>query len=246
MSESCPAIVQQFSDTVGLGKSLCSFIKDRYDEAVSSKGSFHIAVSGGSLPKFIQGLSKRVDIEWDRWWIYFCDERYVEPDHPDSNYGALKTLLLDHIKVPASQVLQLDSSVSVVDSAALYQSNMRAVLPSMTLDLALCGMGPDGHTCSLFPGHPLLLERELLIAPIMDSPKPPSQRITMTLPLLNKATWIAFVVTGSSKVEQVVASLYSDDPPPAGLVRPTSGNLVWFIDDAAASGLAERAESRAL
>lgn len=251
MSAECPAILQQFDDTITLGKSLCSFIKDRYDEAVSSKGSFHIAVSGGSLPKFIKGLSKRADIEWDRWWVYFCDERYVAPDHPDSNYGALKQLLLNEVSIPVGQILQIDNKVSVTESAALYQSRMEAMCPGMVLDLALCGMGPDGHTCSLFPGHRLLTESAMLIAPIEDSPKPPPQRITMTLPLLSKAAWVAFVVTGSSKVEQVVASLYSDCPPPAGLVRPRSGNLVWFLDSAAASGLKDlqdqsRVSSRAL
>ena len=89
--------------------------------------------------------------------------------------------------------------MTVEDAAKEYESEMMKRLPSMSLDLALCGMGPDGHTCSLFPGHPLLDEKTALIAPITDSPKPPPSRITMTFPLLAKSRTIVFVVTGKKE-----------------------------------------------
>jgi len=244
----CPALVQVFEDNVELSKRLCSFVKDRYDEAVESHGKFHIAVSGGSLPKFMKGLSKRQDIDWTKWWVYFCDERYVSSGDPDSNYGALKQVLLDDISIPESQILKINCDVSVEEAAKQYEQEMKERLPSLALDLALCGMGPDGHTCSLFPGHSLLKEESVHIAPITDSPKPPPKRITMTYPLLRKCLQIVFVVTGESKVAMVVSSLHEspEDRPPAGQVRPDSGKLFWFLDSKAAAGLPDRGPTPSL
>ena len=100
------------------------------------------------------------------------------------------------MSVLRKQILKINSDIPVEEAAKEYEEELKNRLPSLQLDLALCGMGPDGHTCSLFPGHPLLKEETLLIAPISDSPKSPSMRITMTYPLLRKCHNVAFVVTG--------------------------------------------------
>ena len=100
------------------------------------------------------------------------------------------------MSVLRKQILKINSDIPVEEAAKEYEEELKNRLPSLQLDLALCGMGPDGHTCSLFPGHPLLKEETLLIAPISDSPKSPSKRITMTYPLLKKCHNVAFVVTG--------------------------------------------------
>lgn len=102
-------------------------------------------------------------------------------------------------------------------------------------DLLLLGMGPDGHTCSLFPGHALLAEDKVLVAPIADSPKPPPRRITMTYPLINNARACVFAMSGAGKADMVKRILGDGEQLPAGLVRPTNGTLTWILDEAAAA-----------
>ena len=137
----------------------------------------------------------------------------------------------------------INSALSVEAAAGDYTTKIRSVYPGTALpsfDLLLLGMGPDGHTCSLFPGHPILQEKEKIVASLTDSPKPPPARITLTLPVVNSARCVIFIVMGASKASPAAKALDlnksvdDDDMPPAGKVRLDHGELHWFMDQAAA------------
>ena len=148
-----------------------------------------------------------MDVRSCQWHVFFADERLVPLDHADSNYLLARQTLLD--KLPAIRhVHAVDVSLGHAAAAAAYEAELRGLVPARpgapppagggaalpSLDLVLLGMGPDGHTCSLFPGHPLLGERDRLVADIVDSPKPPPRRVTLTFPALAAARRVAFVV----------------------------------------------------
>jgi len=138
--------------------------------------------------------------------FYFCDERYVPLDDSDSTYGAYKADWLTHLpSIKDSQFVRADTTKPLDDCAADYEAKVRDQVDRF--DLLLLGMGPDGHTCSLFPEQPATLqESQRLVIPIRNSPKPPPERITFTLPLINGARDVAFVVTGVGKASVVKVS----------------------------------------
>lgn len=175
--------------------------------------------------------------------VFFADERLVPLTHEDSNYALCNAEFFSKVPLKSSQIHTIDEKLlddpeelsdeyekQLADAFAGKESVRHPVF-----DLILLGMGPDGHTCSLFPGHELLLEKSRWVAPIEDSPKPPPKRITLTLPVLNKAHRIAFCLAGEGKQEMLSKTL--DEPQlglPASLVRPTPpGDVYYLVDDAA-------------
>jgi len=225
--------------------------------AFARHDAFKLAVSGGSLPATLaKALLAHPDSpqddtpQYSKWEIFFADERAVPLDHPDSNYGLLKADLLDNIPEELGQptvhpidVTYLDNTQELADQ---YQETLKSSFASKDsvklpmFDLLLLGCGPDGHTCSLFPGHELLRESDAWVAPIEDSPKPPPRRITLTLPVVTHGIKIAFVATGGGKKEILKKILESDEGRslPCGLVNEGGGEKVsWFTDVAAVEGV---------
>ena len=211
-------------------------------KAIQDHGFFSIGVSGGSVAKIVsQGLQARKGTDWKQWRFFFCDERHVQFDNADSTYALYKKEFFDPAKVPAENIFSINPDVSVQDAAKDYTEKIRSVYPGSDMpsfDLLLLGMGPDGHTCSLFPNHPGLNEKSQIVIPITDSPKPPPSRITLTVPVLNSAKNVFVIATGGSKVDAVKGCLEPEagkDPLPAGLARPPQGELHWFLDPPAAA-----------
>ncbi|KAJ8299988.1 hypothetical protein KUTeg_021507 [Tegillarca granosa] len=181
--------------------------------------------------------------DWSKWRVFFCDERHVPYDDKDCTYTLYKNKLIDeHGVLSLDNIYPINPNVTVEQAAVEYTEKIRTVFPGSGLprfDVLLLGMGPDGHTCSLFPGHPLLQEKDKIIAPISDSPKPPPSRVTMTLPVVNNSKCAIFASCGSGKADVVERILEGNesDPLPAARVRPTDGELIWILDKAAASKL---------
>jgi 6-phosphogluconolactonase len=231
-------------DSNHLSTTVAEFVIKLSHESVERSGKFHVAVSGGSLPGILGNKLKLPSysskVSWANWVIWFVDERYLPLDNSESNYKVTKETLLNFVPIPAENIHHLDYSLPLPEAAKQYQSQLHKEfgnnLPE--LDLILLGMGPDGHTASLFPFHRLLNESSQWIASIEDSPKPPPQRITFTFPIINNAKNIAFVAAGEAKKEMLWKILEAEDIKegelPSRLVKAKSGGVHWFIDAPAA------------
>lgn len=226
-------------------KSLGEFITKKSSKAISDHGFFSIAFSGGSAAtKVCQSLEREEyasNISWANWKVFFCDERFVEFTDKDSNYKAINDgLLQKHKDIDPKNVFTLNKTGTVADAAQDYEKKLRSVFPNSKLpqlDLVVLGMGPDGHICSLFPNHALLEENEKWIASLEDSPKPPPQRITFSLNVVNNASTALFITTGEGKAENIKKAIEGTPSKdiPASLVKLTSADLHWFMDKGAAS-----------
>ncbi|XP_061871527.1 6-phosphogluconolactonase [Colius striatus] len=227
-----------------LGPALARLVAEEAAAATAGGGRFTLGLSGGSL---VQILARDLPAAAaaaapSRWLLALCDERLVPAEHPESSGGAYAAQLLPRLPGPGPALLRVAPALPPAAAAADYEQQLRQAFPGQDVpvfDLLLLGLGPDGHTCSLFPGHPALQETEKLVVAVTDSPKPPPQRVTLTLPVLNAARAVAVVATGQAKgpVLKRILEGEEDEPLPAARVRPRSGRLLWLLDEAAAQGL---------
>lgn len=240
--------VYSYQESPEVSQAVAQFILKSQNEALANKNSFDIAISGGSLGKvlkngLISNKSIASQIHWDKWRVFFSDERLVPLDHEDSNYGLFNNLVLKelaHEGIPGPTVFTINESLlhdtdTATDDAIAKE--YASFLPE-SLDLVLLGCGPDGHTCSLFPGHKLLNEHSVNVASISDSPKPPPRRITVTFPVLKASKSIAFVAEGAGKAA-VLKEIFDDKQSglPAELVNKLEVPVSWFVNDAAVNGV---------
>jgi 6-phosphogluconolactonase len=212
--------------------------------AVAARGRFTVALSGGSTPRRLFALlATRPEIPWDRIAFFWGDERRVPPDHPESNYRMAQEAMLARVPVRPEQVFRIRGEEKDPAAAAReYEQCLQdffhlspGELPRF--DLVLLGLGPDGHTASLFPGTTALAERHrLVVANWVERFK--TFRITFTFPVLNHAASVMFVASGKDKAATLRDVL---ENPSAGLpsqgVRPSQGRLIWLVDEAAAGAL---------
>jgi 6-phosphogluconolactonase len=186
------------------------------------EGARSLVLAGGTTPQRCYELLSQMDVEWGRVTILFGDERCVRPDHPDSNYRMARETLLDRVS-PAS-VHRMPAELGPDEGAGLYAHIVASVAP---LDVVTLGVGEDGHTASLFPGHEALKATALVVG-IRDSPKPPPQRVTMTLPALQRARRVIILATGAGKADAVAKARRGEVP--SGMIAGAR----WLIDRAAA------------
>ena len=214
--------------------------------AIAARGRFTVALSGGSTPKSLYSLlaAKYAAFDWHHTHLFFGDERHVPPDHPDSNYRMVNEALLTRISIPGENVFRVKAENPDAAAAALeYENGLRrffALRPGdfPRFDLILLGMGPDGHTASLFPGSEGLKEQScLVIANWIE--KFSAHRITFTFPVLNHAAELLFMAAGPDKADMVrkVVEGENTTPYPSQQVQPIDGALLWMLDEAAAAKL---------
>ena len=248
MSETAPLI---YADADALAKAAASTLVRLIKTAVTERGSATVALSGGSTPKKLYTLLATdpacADAPWDRVDFFFGDERHVPPNNDDSNFLMVKKSLLSTGIISPDRVHRMRAELPQADDAAAeYEKEMRTFFnPARCLDgfprfdLILLGMGPDGHTASLFPDSPALAEEKRWV---MANPveKFKTDRITFTFPVLNAAREIHLLVAGKDKAEMIAQVLGAklDHPSyPVERVMPVEGRKVWMLDDAAAAQL---------
>lgn len=239
-----------YPDTDSLSQAAARYIVQVAQESIVTHGRFTLALSGGNTPKKLYGLLAsepyRAQINWALVDIFWSDERCVSPDSADSNFHMAQEVLLSKVPIPAQQVHRVPADAPDRDAASLaYTQEMQRVFGTNAIpsfDLIQLGMGPEGHTASLFPHQPSLHEQTRLVMPVT-VPKPPPPRLTFTPPLLNAAVHVLFLVTGADKAEAVQAVLegdYQPDEYPAQIVKPTKGEVTWMFDTAAAPHLSQK------
>ena len=216
-------------------------------EARAARGACRIALAGGSTPKGLYALlaedaRRREQVPWEALDIFWGDERHVPGDHPDSNYRMAYEAMLSRVPIPSARIHRVPTGEGDAAAvAAAYEAEIRRVFAAPTgvprFDLILLGLGSDGHTASLFPGTAALAERQRLVV-ANHVEKLGADRITFTLPLIDAARVVVFVVAGRDKAHAVRGVLQPEPagtPLPAALVRPESGSLLWLMDAAAAA-----------
>jgi 6-phosphogluconolactonase len=235
-------------DAAALVRRAAEEVASRAEAAAAARGRFTVALSGGSTPRGLYALLAdagapfRARVPWGATHVFFGDERCVPPDHPDSNYGMARAALLARVPLDPAKVHRMRGELADPGLAALeYEAELDEAFAlhegeRPRLDVVLLGMGPDGHTASLFPDTAALEERAHLVTANW-VPRLAAHRITMTFPALNAARAVLFLVAGADKAERVADVLERGAALPAARVRPERGELVWLLDAAAAGAL---------
>ncbi|HTZ38463.1 MAG TPA: 6-phosphogluconolactonase, partial [Stellaceae bacterium] len=214
------------------------------DLACATPGRFAIALSGGSTPKRLYQLLAasplREAMPWERVHLFWGDDRFVPWDDPNSNYGMAREAMIAHVPIPPENVHGIVHEGSLAEAASAYEATLKSFYGSDMLDPArplldvnLLGMGPDGHTASLFPGKPALDERHRWVTEVpVPGLNPQVPRVTLTFPALASARSAAFVAAGADKTAMMRRVLAGDHALPSARIDPV-GELVWFVDRAA-------------
>lgn len=242
------SVVRRFPDLDALSSAAADELIELARAGIAARGRFHVALSGGSTPKrLFQLLAQRKDaLAWDAVELWWGDERCVPPDHPDSNYGMARDHLIRPLGLDEARVHRMHGELDPGAAARAYEDELVAALGDPpVLDYALQGMGPDGHTASLFPESPALPvldeERRWVLANPVKSPLVPggaALRITLTAPAINRARHVRFLVAGADKAAALAAVLEGPRDPrryPSQLIA--AADLAWLVDEAAAAQL---------
>lgn len=224
-----------FGSSDALAAELVRLTLDAAATAIAARGRFTFALTGGSAATMLYPVLAQAALPWDKVHVFYGDERCVPPTHEESNHRLAHMTFLSRVPIAEGNIHRVDGTLPPEDAARAYERTLREVTGDGALDAVHVGMGPDGHICSLFPGHALLDEKTRLVASLTDSPKPPPARVTLTLPALANARALWFLVAGNNKAE-AVRSVHHDVACtlPAALASRANPASRWLLDGEAA------------
>jgi 6-phosphogluconolactonase len=220
------------SQPAELARQAVRWLETEVTRAIAERGSCAMSLAGGRTPEPVyRELASGSSIDWKRVDVFFGDERAVPPDHPDSNYLMVHLALLSRVPIPVGNVHRMEAERGDREAAAREYERS---LPSQ-LDILVLGMGPDGHTASLFPGSAAMDERHRLVVPVVGA-KPPAERLTITPLVIEAARKVAVIATGEDKAVMVARAIEGRFAPKAVPVQLARQGC-WFLDRAAAAQL---------
>ena len=236
--------VQVFKDKDAVARAAADIFVNLAPQPHESRRFFRVALAGGTTPQALHALLASAEyrnrVAWGQVLFFFGDERAVPPDHPDSNYRRANDALFRPLDISKENIYQMKADRLDLDAAAAdYERELQSAFEGARVprfDLIFLGMGADGHTASLFPGSSALAECTRLVVPVTDAPKPPTRRLTLTIPVLNAARFVLFMVVGADKAPTLLEVLKGTVPPdqyPAKYVRPGPERRAWLVDEAA-------------
>lgn len=242
-------MIQIFKDADGLSLAVAELFLAIAKEAIETRGKFTVALTGGSSPEKLYRLlakeSANNNVDWNKVFVFWGDERWVPISDEKSNAGMAFNVLLDHLPIPGNQIFPMwADDIEPEERAKVYEKLLKEYLADDgKFDLILSGMGDDGHTASLFPGTAVLHEHEKWVAAYYLEPQK-MYRITLTVPLLNRARKNVMLVFGSNKATALKAVIEGEnniEKYPSQLLKPSNGGeLLWFVDEAAAEKLSKQ------
>lgn len=217
---SAPVRWHPFANADELAQQACAWIVDAAGRALAERAAFSIVLAGGSTPRAAYELLRGASADWSRWHVYFGDERCLPADDAQRNSHMARAAWLDHVALPPRQVHVIAAERGADAAARAYAQDLRGVAE---FDLVLLGLGEDGHTASLFPGHDLGLGANAPdVLAVHDAPKAPPQRVTLSAARLSRARCVLFLVTGSPK-QSAVDAWRSGRDIPAAAIQPPAG-----------------------
>lgn len=232
-------------DKKAMSEAAASYFVTMTQKAINKNGRCTVSLSGGSTPKLLFELlateEYRDQVEWKKLHIFWGDERCVAPDSPDYNARMASLALLDHVPIPGTQIHKIDGTLRPEEAAKEYEKVLKSYFDTTgpTFDICFLGMGDDGHTASLFPGTPVVHETQSWAKEVYVEKKS-SWRISVTAPIINRSSSIAFLVGGAGKAEVLPKVLGGDFQPdlyPSQLIVRGRAEVHWFLDEGAVGEL---------
>ena len=233
-----------YQDAEDLARGAAHFLSNQMHQALAARGQVKLMLSGGSTPREVYArlASPEIagEVDWSRVHVLWSDERCVPPDHADSNFRMAQESLLQKVPIPERQIHRVFGELPPQEAAAKYELALSAMTDAPVMDLLLLGMGDDGHIASLFPDSPTLAEdKRWVVAVPHDEPPPPfGWRVTVTFPLIFAARQVVLIISGQKKAARLHQALFEQPgefPLPVQKLRDYEGQLIWLVDQAAAS-----------
>ena len=245
--------IRIFKNVEKLSRGAAHLFVEQSAQSIAERGRFLVALNGGSTPtRLFQLLAANFQeqVEWSKVHIFWGDERCVPPDDPGSSYGQARDVLLNHVPIPETNIHRVKGELGPVEASNDYALILKEFASSPLdwprFDLVYLGMGEDGHTASLFPGSPLDVSEPTLPVTAHYQDRP-ANRVSLTPVVFNSAQMVAFMAAGEKKAQtlaEVLSGRYNPELYPAQRIDPKEGQLIWLVDEAAASRLPTRLLSK--